>query len=80
MAGRVVSVQQGAYLTAMCHALKYPHASVNGVLLGSYSKDADGLKISVKEGRNIQTQTRIPKARTSRQGPEPSISHPQPKT
>ena len=40
---------QIAYLTPLLHSLKYPAASVNGVLLGKSSRTNDSVKITVVE-------------------------------
>ena len=40
---------QVAYLTPLLHSLKYPAASVNGVLLGKSARSNDSVKITVVE-------------------------------
>ncbi len=45
----VLAWLQIAYLTPLLHSLKYPAASVNGVLLGKSARSNDSVKITVIE-------------------------------
>jgi hypothetical protein len=40
---------QAAYIKPLLHSLKYPASSVNGVLLGGFSRGQGSVKISVIE-------------------------------
>merc|ERR1719331_3555682 len=61
-----VEVSAKAYTTLLLHALKYPHAAVNGLLVGGARAGGGALRRQRDEGGGILPRQRAPRRQRAR--------------